>query len=94
MLAAAAPLHDFPHFTIDHGYATHEALVNAIRPAPEVEWNEPFFKFSHAPTFRTYFELLRAQGIEAYSTLEDSVVSESGARFRSLGSLLAAGKGD
>jgi hypothetical protein len=83
-------LRDVPFLTIDHPYATYEGAVAKIARTA-CECMKPFHGESHEETFREYFEILRAKGVEIVSTVADSVVCDAGAEFIPLSELLADG---
>jgi hypothetical protein len=80
----AEKLRDVAFLDIDHPSATHAALIAKADSDAQTAEQEPFYKDSHAQTFREYFTQLRALGIGIVSTASESVVLEAGGDYREL----------
>jgi hypothetical protein len=78
----------FHLFNVDHSDASFEAMRNVLQAETDREQSTPFYKLSHVDTFRSYFEILNQLGVQVFSTLKDSVISDAGAEFRPLSELL------
>lgn len=72
----------------DHPYASLAHDLEALdRPAEDCM--KPFYSVDHTPTFATYFDILRRDGVDTVATTAESVVADAGARVVGLDDILA-----
>jgi hypothetical protein len=72
----------------DHPNASFDVLVERLQTPAATLQAQPFYETDHTPVFRDYLTELAALGVEAFSTIPNSVTVDAGAVYRPLGDLL------
>jgi hypothetical protein len=72
----------------DHPNASFDVLVERLQTPAATLQAQPFYETDHTTVFRDYLTELVALGVEAFSTIPNSVTVDAGAVYRPLGDLL------